>query len=192
MRTAIAFFLMLVIGTGLGIASAYVAVREGIGVDSVRTTSWKGWPNAGLADSDPYTRANVTRLNEFPLSGGDGLTLLAETDDGGETLDGRCHYRISGQTPPAQWWTLTIYDAEERRPIANPANRFGFTSAEIIRDHDGGFDIEIAPEIKPGNWLPTGSGDAFVLVLRLYNEPAALGGRVDAAGLPRIIRGGCA
>lgn len=192
MRTAIAFFLMLVIGTGLGIASAYVAVREGFGVDAVRTTSWKGWPHAGLAGADPYTRAGVTRLNGFPLNGGDGLTLFAETDSDGERLIGSCHYRISGQTPPAQWWTLTIYDADDRRPIANPAGRFGFTSAEIIRDHDGSFDIDIAPEIRPGNWLPTGSGASFVLVLRLYNEPAALGGRIDADSLPRVSRGDCA
>ena len=34
---------------------------------------------------------------------------------------------------------------------------------------DGRFDITIAPRASPGNWLPTGGVERYVLVLRLYD-----------------------
>ena len=72
--------------------------------------------------------------------------------------------------------------------------RQGFTSQEIIRRSDGSFE-KVGPRARPGNWLPTGGVERYVLVLRLY-EHADRGGdphrtrRADACdhqeGLPVI------
>ena len=55
--------------------------------------------------------------------------------------------------------------------------RHGFTSQEIIRRADGSFDIMIGPRARPGNWLPTGGVERYVLVLRLYDTPIGVATR---------------
>ena len=55
-------------------------------------------------------------------------------------LDGRCTFIVSGVTPAARYWTLTLYDPEGRL-VANTIDRHGFTSEEILRDIEGRFTI---------------------------------------------------
>jgi len=80
---------------------------------------------------------------------------------------------LRGTTPAARFWTLTLYDPEGRL-VANSANRYGFTSQEIVRAADGGFEIVAAPRARPGNWLPTGGAERYALVLRLYDTPVGV------------------
>ena len=82
------------------------------------------------------------------------------TDDDGKTLDGRCDVRISGTTPQARFWTLTLYDPQGKL-VGNSLERHGFTSQEIVRNADGSFDIAVAPRARAGNWLPTGGIDSY-------------------------------
>ena len=83
-------------------------------------------------------------------------------------LDGRCDVVLAGVTPAARFWTLTLYNADGEL-VANSINRYGFTSQEIVRHADGSFEIVVAPRANPGNWLPTGGVERYVLVLRLYD-----------------------
>ena len=53
-----------------------------------------------------------------------------------EPLDGRCDVVVSGVTPAARFWTLTLYD-QKGHLVANSLQRYGFTSQEIIRGADG-------------------------------------------------------
>jgi hypothetical protein len=86
----------------------------------------------------------------------------------GNLLDGRCDIVLSGITPAARFWTLTLYN-NDGDLIANSINRYGFTSEEIVRRADGNFEIVVAPRANPGNWLPTGGIERYQLVLRLYD-----------------------
>ena len=98
---------------------------------------------------------------------------------------------VSGTTPPARFWTLTLYDPDGRL-VANSVNRYGFTSQEIVRRTDGSFDIVIAPRARAGNWLPTGGVERYVLVLRLYDTPVGVATRTGReAPMPTIIPGAC-
>ena len=63
---------------------------------------------------------------------------------------------------------LTLYNLDGEL-VANSINRFGFTSQEIARHADGSFEIVVAPRANPGNWLPTGGVERYVLLLRLYD-----------------------
>ena len=106
-------------------------------------------------------------------------------------IDGRCDVLLSGTTPQARFWTLTLYDPEGRL-VANSAQRQGFTSQEIIRNADGSFDIMVGPRARPGNWLPTGGVEKYLLVLRLYDTPIGMAARSGSeAPMPAISKKAC-
>jgi hypothetical protein len=66
------------------------------------------------------------------------------------------------------------------------------TSAEVVRDTDGGVQIAVSREARAGNWLPVGDAPHFALVLRLYDTAVSGSGSViEAAALPRIQRESC-
>ena len=103
------------------------------------------------------------------------LSLRAPTKRGNR-FDGRCELVVSGITPPARFWTLSLYDMDGRL-VANALGRHGFTSQEIVRGAEGNFDITISPRSRPGNWLPTGGVERYMLVLRLYDTPVGVATR---------------
>src|SRR5690606_28622626 len=88
----------------------------------------------------------------------------------GAALDGRCDVVVSGITPQARYWTLTVYDLEGQL-IGNLLKRHGFSSQEVVRKSDGSIEISIAPRARAGNWLPSGGVDRYMLVMRFYDSP---------------------
>jgi len=50
----------------------------------------------------------VARTGELPVGSVRRGGLLARTDDAGQPLDGRCDVLLSGITPQARFWTLTV------------------------------------------------------------------------------------
>jgi hypothetical protein len=106
-------------------------------------------------------------------------------------LDGRCDITVAGVTPQARYWTITLYDPNGSL-VANSMQRHGFTSQEIVRRSDGSFEITIGPRVRPGNWLPTGGVERYVLALRLYDSPIGVASRTGRdAPMPAITRGAC-
>ena len=98
---------------------------------------------------------------------------------------------MSGITPQARFWTLTLYDPDGRL-VANSVQRQGFTSQEVIRKSDGSFEIVVGPRVRPGNWLPTGGVEKYQLVLRLYDTPIGMATRGGAeVPMPSIAKVGC-
>jgi len=98
---------------------------------------------------------------------------------------------LSGTTPQARYWTVTLYDPQGSL-VANSVQRYGFTSQEIIRDQDGTFELTVGPRARPGNWLPTGAIERYVLVLRLYDTPIGVATRSGRdAPMPAIAQRGC-
>ena len=98
---------------------------------------------------------------------------------------------VSGSTPQARYWTITLYDPQGRL-VANSLDRQGFTSQEIVRRTDGTFEIVIAPRARPGNWLPTGGVDSYILLLRLYDSPVGVATRAAReAPMPAITAKSC-
>ena len=71
--------------------------------------------------------------------------------------------------------------------------REGFTSTEVLRERDGSFVIALAPDVQPGNWLPSPRASGPLrLALRLYDTPVAASvGNLDREALPAIARIGC-
>ncbi|MBE7246572.1 MAG: DUF1214 domain-containing protein [Actinomycetospora chiangmaiensis] len=183
----------LALGGVLGLASADWATSGGYPFGGVQVGAWTAWPRAGAANADPYTRAVNARRGEIPLAVGEGLLLTAAADDEGQALDAACGYRIGGGTPPARAWTLTVAGRGPRDP-GHALVREGFTSTEVLRSADGRFAVILAPDVQPGNWLPSPRASGPVrLALRLYDTPVAASvGSLDRSTVPAITRLGCA
>jgi hypothetical protein len=181
----------LAIAAAIGLGTTWIALTRGTAYGGVSIGAWTAWPKNGTSGIDPYARAMVARTGELPVGSGDGVAFYAHTDDAGANLDGRCDVLVSGITPQARYWTLTLYDPHGWL-VANSVRRHGFTSQEIIRKADGSFDITVGPRVRPGNWLPTGGVERYQLVLRLYDTPIGMATRTGRdAPMPLINRRGC-
>ncbi|WP_336799434.1 DUF1214 domain-containing protein [Kaistia sp. MMO-174] len=183
---AIAIAIAVIVGFG---SAALVLDRERL-FGAVTRGAWTAWPDTGSADADPYTAAMLARTGEVPLGAGEGLAFSADADGAGARLTGGCTYRITGQTPPARLWTLTVYDADGHL-MDNPARRTAFHSREALRHEDGSFTISVSRAAQPGNWLPVTTTEGIRLILRLYDTPLAGGARVGAVVMPEIEKAGC-
>jgi hypothetical protein len=179
------------IAAAIGLGATWLALTRGLAYGGVTLGAWTAWPKNGTPGIDPYARAIVARSGELPVGSGDGVAFYARSDDAGRPLDGRCDVVLSGITPQARFWTLTLYDPEGRL-VANSLQRHGFTSYEIIRKSDGTFDIAVAPRARPGNWLPTGGLERYLLILRLYDTPIGVATRTGRdAPMPTVSKGKC-
>jgi hypothetical protein len=181
----------LAVAAGVGLGTTWLALTKGTAYGGVAIGAWTAWPKSGTAGIDPYAHAIFARSGELPIGSGDGVAFYARSDDDGRLLDGRCDVALSGTTPPARYWTMTLYDPDGQL-VANSVQRHSFTSQEIIRRADGSFDITIGPRARPGNWLPTGAVERYVLVLRFYDTPIGVATRsARDAPMPAIIQRAC-
>jgi hypothetical protein len=158
----------LAVAAIVGLGSTYLALTRGAAFGPLTIGSWTAWPKTGTVDADPYARASIARSGRLPTALGDGVSFTASTADNGRPFDGRCDIVLAGVTPVARFWTVTLYNSDGEL-VANSIGRFGFTSQEIVRHADGSFEIAVSPRANPGNWLPTGGVEHYVLVLRLYD-----------------------
>jgi hypothetical protein len=181
----------LVVAAAVGLGATYFALTRGAAFGALTIGSWTAWPKTGTTEADPYARASIARTGRLPIALGDGLTFLAKTDDKGRRLDGRCDVVLSGVTPAARFWTLTLYNPDGEL-VANSINRYDFTSQEIVRRADGSFEIVVAPRASPGNWLPTGGVERYILALRFYDTAVGVATKEGREiPMPAIKTGSC-
>lgn len=191
MRLFFGSFFTLMVAAAIGLGATWLTLTRGVAFGSLTIGAWTAWPKSGSVDIDPYARATIARTGELPVGAGDGVAFYAHNDDGGNPFDGRCTYVVSGMTPAARYWTLTLYDAQGRL-VANTIDRHGFTSAEIVREADGRFVINVGPRARPGNWLPSGGIERFIMVWRLYDTPIGVASLTTKEGpMPAVVRKSC-
>lgn len=191
MRLIVHLLLALAIATAVGLGLTWTTATRGTDLGTLTIGAWTARPRTGTSDIDPYARAAIARSGDLPIGTGDGITFTATTDDGNKPLDGRCDVIVSGVTPAARFWTLTLYDTKGRL-VANTLQRYGFTSQEVVRNADGAFQVRIASRARAGNWLPTSAIERYVLSLRLYDTPVGVATRTQKdAPMPGIATAGC-
>src|SRR3954447_23018292 len=179
------------IAAGVGVGATWMTATRGTDLGTLTIGAWTARPKTGTADVDPYSRASIARSGELPVGTGDGVAFSAAKDDKNRPLDGRCDVVVSGVTPAARFWTLTLYDPNGRL-VANSLQRYGFTSQEIVRGSDGGFEVRVASRSRAGNWLPTGGIERYVLMLRLSPAPVGVATRPQRdAPMPLVATVGC-
>ena len=191
MRLLIGTLFALAVAAAVGLGATYFTLTRGAAFGALTIGSWTAWPKTGTADADPYARATIARTGQLPVALGDGVSFTAQTDDSGKQLDGRCETVLSGVTPAARFWTLTLYNSEGDL-VTNSVERYGFSSQEIVRHADGSFEIVVAPRANPGNWLPTGGTERYALVLRFYDTAVGVSTKAGRElPMPSITSRGC-
>lgn len=175
----------------VGLGTTWATLTRSTAFGAISIGAWTAWPKTGTPGIDPYARAAIARSGELPIGLGDGVAFFAQADDQDRSFDGRCDVDVSGITPAARFWTLTLYDREGKL-VANAVNRYGFTSQEILRNNDSSFTLRIGPRARYGNWLPTGGIGQYILVLRLYDTPVGVATRAGReVPMPSIITREC-
>jgi hypothetical protein len=190
-RLLIASLYTFILAAAIGLGSTWVALTRNTGFSTLQIGAWTARPKTGTADIDPYTRAAIARTGALPVAIGDGVAFGARADDTGRPLDGRCDAVLSGSTPAARFFTLTLYDPDGKL-VPNSLDRQGFTSEELVRHQDGSFEVAVAPRARPGNWLPTGGVERYILVMRFYDTSVGVATRAEReAPMPSVKIGGC-
>jgi hypothetical protein len=191
MRLLIGLLLSFVVAAGIGLGSTWYALTQNLAFGSLSLGAWMAFPRSGTPGIDPYARAAIARTGELPVGLGDGIAFTATEDDEGRALDGRCTVLVRGITPPARYFTVTLYTPSGAL-VANPLGRQGFTSQELIRDPTGAFDIIVSPRARPGNWLPSGAIERYVLMMRFYDTSLGIATRAGReAPMPAVRTENC-
>jgi hypothetical protein len=185
-RLLIGLLLSFAVAAGLGLGTTWYALTQNLSFGALELGAWRGFPHNGTVGIDPYARAVIARNGELPVGIGDGVTFAAAADDKGRPLDGRCDVTVRGITPPARYFTLTLYTPSGQL-VSNSLGRYGFSSQELVRDAAGQFEIAVSPRARPGNWLPTGGIESYVLMMRFYDTSLGITTRAGReAPMPAI------
>ena len=181
-----------VTGLGLGLFATALTLDREWDPGRQMVGAWSREGPVDSAASDPYRRALLAETGEVALALNEGILFQAKRDDTGFRLLRSCNYRVTGPMSKARFWTLSAND-QDGHVIDNPAQRYGFTSSNVVRDLSGEFTIAVGPEARPGNWLPTPGRGPMTIDLRLYDTPLAdREGGNTAAVMPSIVRQSCA
>ncbi len=185
----IALFAVLAVGGGLG--SAWYMIEAGSRLSTRSSGPWTTWNAAGRPDADPYTRAHTVRNGLLPVASTLEVTYQAKADSRGGRLHSGCEYAIVMEgIDGGAWWSLAAFDSQGGL-IQNPAERYAFSSASVMREPDGKAIITLARDARPGNWLPIG-GTRVNLVLTVQDAAwAAAAYEGSAKALPPIQRLSC-
>lgn len=180
----IVFMMVAVVG---GLGSSWYMIERGSPLTTRSAGPWTAWVAAGRADADPYTRAHFIRRGMLPVSSALASTFEAIADSEGQRLHSSCEYAIEGDEPPARFWSISVFD-EQGRLIPNPAERYSYNSATLLRSPGGRLQIALARIARPGNWLPTAGAGRISLVLTVEDQGGATHAAGDGAWRPPMIR----
>lgn len=155
-----------------------------------------GWEDA-MAGMDPkIDLPNYSMFNERASYGFEATTTSAGMvsrvagkasaylgsyyDADGNALMGGNNYklRIEPNPPAANFWSITVYDIENRLIIRNEIKRSDRSSRTegLVKNADGSVDLYFgptAPKGKETNWIQTNKGESFFVYLRLYGPEQA-------------------
>ncbi|MFO0844558.1 MAG: DUF1254 domain-containing protein [Gemmataceae bacterium] len=105
--------------------------------------------------------------------------MIAFTDGEGGPLSGGADYRLRlpKGVPAANFWSVTVYDAENASGLDNgqPLPSLGSRDAPVQND-DGSTDLFLGPKAPKGkekNWIATVRGKGYFAILRLYSPTEA-------------------
>ncbi|MBZ9674799.1 DUF1214 domain-containing protein [Mesorhizobium sp. ES1-1] len=191
LKNAFLTLLTLVIAIGGGGGSVWYALKVQDGVGAIRIGQWTAFPDIGTSSADPYSKARVAREGVLALGRAEGLSFVAERDEGGAELRRECTYRIEGGFPTARFWTLYAADqslgvVETGKPRLAALQSYG-----VVRQADNTVVISASRHPMPGNWLLTDGAGRMYFVLTFYDTPIASSTGLSDVSLPSIIKAGC-
>jgi len=189
MLRALKIFLTLAAGIALGLAFTWATTIRGTQGGSIGDGPWHTSLLTGSSDSGRYLRAFIAVHALLALSREETVYYIARDDSDGHPLDGRCSYRVEGRDPPARWWSITAYGADDFL-IENAADRYSVSMNSVTRHPDGTFAVTLSQKQAEGDWIPV-AAERFDLMIRLYNPKAAVVADPAGVPLPTISKASC-
>ena len=190
MRALIDIAIAIVVALGVGMGSVWYTVGSFDALAHARNGPWDAVIVTGVRDATPYMRAILARTAATPLPATEALIFHASTDSAGKALRAECTYRIASAEIESRWWTLSVTD-EDGNLVPNALERYALSSASILRERDGSFEVVMSPRIRAGNWLPSPPSGRVRLTLGLYDTRLYTNGGLAEIPLPRITAEGC-
>jgi len=190
MKPWLRYTICAIVGVFGGGAIAGLSVRAGALGSGVAIGPWTTGTDFGTVQASAKTRAVVALRGLLALPASEARYYTAAADDAGRLLDGRCRYRLSGGALPAKWWSITVYDGAGYL-VKNDAGIYSLGSAALGPDEQERWSVVLAPDRRPGHWLPTGKIDHVELTLRVYLPADGGHGNLARAQLPSITRAAC-
>jgi hypothetical protein len=191
MRAVAAVLIALLIGVGLGVASAYVAVERFAMAGEVRVGQWRGNLNTGSTAADPYTRAAIAKVGLLALARTETIYFFRDSDEEGAPINPACTYLLVGSDQPARWWSVTLYD-EQYYLARNDDDATSVDATRTVRNPGGDYSVRIGPARGDAqNWLSTNGAKAVNLTIRLYNPNAEVQGNPASLRLPLVQKVSC-
>jgi hypothetical protein len=183
MRMFVRLLLMGLLGIALGVGSALwfggmIAGGPRIG-DAIEIDGWRSDWSIGSENANQYIRARVARNGLMGLRKEEAVYFMKTEDDDGAALNEACTYLISGSGFPASWWSITLYDGENRLPM-NEDDRLSFdqTQAEAVFENASRtWEAQVSakpPAQSDMPWISSRAGGTFDLTLRLYQPEDSL------------------
>ncbi|MEQ9505890.1 MAG: DUF1214 domain-containing protein [Hyphomonas sp.] len=181
----------LLLGALLGVGTALAAagmVGQGISLGGkVDAGGWHSDWTIGSASANPWTRARIARHGLLALNKDEAVYFTKAVDDAGDRLTQSCTYKVSGGAMPAQWWSITLYNASSYLPD-NSDNALSFDLTDAAGAGDtGAWSFTVSPEEAQGGWVSSNNAGNFDLTLRLYKPDADLLADPEATLAPPSI-----
>ena len=124
-----------------------------------------------------YYSISPGMMSKIPGKG--AAYMIGFTDADGEPFSGGTDYRLNlpANIPAANFWSLTLYEAENASGLANgqPFPSLG-SRDKPAQNADGSTDLYLGPKQpvgKEANWLATVRGRGYFAILRLYGPTEA-------------------
>ncbi len=125
-----------------------------------------------------YEAVAATKGMVNPQPGAGQVYMTTKRDSAGETLRADRNYRlhVPANVPVKQFWSLTLYSEDTRRPYDNGGTEIsdvslGDRTEGLQTNEDGSVDIYIGPDAPDGqesNHLKTVGDDGWFVYFRLY------------------------
>ncbi len=180
----------IALGLMAGLISGWWAITGGMGGQNY--SGWYGSSVTGSRDADPWLRARVAVSGLLALNKSQALYFTRKTDDGGEPLREECRYRVTGSTIPGQWWSVTVYAADNYLPL-NDDDALSFDSTEVKPDAAGQWSAVLAP-VRPAAgeaWASTRKAGNFDITLRIYQPSTRAQADYASIPMPRVSKLDC-
>ena len=189
MLRTLKILLTLIAGIALGLAATWATVIRTSNGGGIGDGPWRTSLFVGSSEGDPYLRAYVAVHGLLALNRTETIYYTAARDSDGRALDGHCSYRVEGLDPPARWWSITAYGADDFL-IPNTADRYSASINSVTRRKDGTFAVTLSQQQPEGDWIPVAAGH-FDLTIRLYNPQAEVAADPARVVLPTIKKIAC-
>lgn len=125
-----------------------------------------------------YEAVTSSKGMVYPTPGSGQVYMTTKRDDQGRLIRADRTYRlhVPPDVPVAQFWSLTLYSENTRRPYDNEGSEirsinFDSRDTELQSNDDGSIDLYIGPTAPAGhesNWMRTVDQDGWFVYFRLY------------------------